>query len=126
MTEQWKPVAHYPGGTIGGVLARPCYPESDGGCECNGTRWPGYGERVGDCAAVWALCEWFLQAGKPRSPNSRLASCTRPQFWRRQERRATLLRSSPKPVFKGGIVRSLTSGTRRVCALSAGGTTALL
>ena len=32
-------------------------------CTCSGTRWTGYGERVGDCAAVWALCEWFRLAG---------------------------------------------------------------
>ena len=52
MTEQWKPEQH----------DRDCEVMLWGGnhcCDCNGTRWSGYGERVGDCAAVYRLCQIY-------------------------------------------------------------------
>jgi hypothetical protein len=63
MTEQWKPVPH--GRDCEALILGYSIP-----CQCEeGTRWSGYGERVGDCAAVWALCEWFGNlATKPETP----------------------------------------------------------
>lgn len=48
----WKPVPHW---SKCGVHSG--YPNI---CTCNtGTRWHGYGERVGDFAGVWALTGWL-------------------------------------------------------------------
>lgn len=56
----WKPVAH---ASDCGVHNEPAYP--NGPCTCSGTRWHGYGERVGDFAGVWALTGWLAGLSEP-------------------------------------------------------------
>ncbi len=53
MTEhKWKPVPHW---FKCDLVIRPI-----DACDCGtGTRWSGYGERVGDCAAVYRLCQIY-------------------------------------------------------------------
>jgi len=54
----WKPVPHRPG-------CRVLRPLTDHQCTCSGTRWHGYGERVGDFAGVWALTGWLAGLSEP-------------------------------------------------------------
>ena len=64
----WKPVPHdvdcqskY---VASGFQEGPTLP-----CSCDGTRWHGYGERVGDLAGVYALCQWFGMMREPAPPS---------------------------------------------------------
>jgi len=56
----WKPVAHKGGCKFGiETVGESCWRD------CSGTRWHGYGERVGDFAGVWALTGWLAGLSKP-------------------------------------------------------------
>lgn len=57
MTErnEWKPVRHEQC-----VYRHKCWIDRGFECTCSaGTRWSGYGERVGDHAAVYRLCQIY-------------------------------------------------------------------
>ena len=61
----WKPVPHSRAKTVTAISGQSwqvsaCeYLRTGAECNCDGTRWHGYGERVGDFAAVWALTGWL-------------------------------------------------------------------
>lgn len=59
----WKPVAH---ASDCGVHNEPAYP--NGPCTCSGTRWHGYGERVGDLAGVLAFAQGMAWLGGEAVP----------------------------------------------------------